>query len=176
MKNLRLLQFLVFLTFMVSCDKDDNNDSIEPPLPKDPGIAANINGGSYNDYTFIDTIYQITLGANGTTMRIDSGDINGDQITLFLNGTGGFDSGTVKNMGDIDSNNFTNYVNIRQLSSTQISYYSTSGNVTIIENRSHPTDAGTRLISGTFNITADSTTDDYTTVMTGTFTELEYVD
>lgn len=175
MKNLRLLQFFVFAIFMMSCDKDDNNDNIEP-LSGDPGIAANINGGSFSNYTFTDAIYQITLGTNGTTMSIDAGDINGDQITLFLNGTGGFEPGTVKNMGDLDSNNFTNFVNIRQLSSTQISYFSTSGNVTIIENRSHPTEAGTRLISGTFNVTADSTTDDHTTVMTGSFTELEYVD
>ena len=175
MKNLRLLQYFVFAIFMMSCDKDDSNENIEP-ISGDPGITANINGGSYSNYTFTDAIYQITLGTNGTTMSIDAGDINGDQITLFLNATGGFEPGTVKNMGDLDSNNFTNFVNIRQLSSTQISYFSTSGNVTIIENKSHPTEAGTRLISGTFNISADSSTDNNTTVMTGSFTELEYVD
>ena len=174
MKNLRLLQIFVFAIFMMSCDKDDGNDNNEP-LSGDPGITANINGGSYSNYTFTDGIYQITLGTYGTTMSIDTADIIGDQITLFLNGTGGFESGTVKNMGDMDSNNFTTYVNIRQ-SSTQISYFSTSGNVTIIENRAHPTEAGTRLISGTFNVSAASITDDNTTVMTGSFTELEYVD
>jgi hypothetical protein len=175
MKNLRLLQFFLLAIFIMSCDKDDGNDNNEA-LSGDPGITANINGGSYSNYTFVDAIYQITLGTNGTTMSIDAGDINGDQITLFLNGTGGFEPGTVKTMGDLDTNNFTNFVNIRQLSSTQISYFSTSGNVTIVENIPHPTEAGTRLISGTFNISADSTTDSYTTVMTGTFIELEYVD
>lgn len=174
MKNLRLLQISVFAIFMMSCNKDDGNDNNET-LSGDPGITANINGGSYSNYTFTDGIYQITLGTYGTTMSIDSADIIGDQITLFLNGTGGFESGTVKNMGDMDSNNFTNYVNIRQ-SSTQISYFSTSGDVTIIENRAHPTEAGTRLISGTFNVSAASITDNNTTVMTGSFTELEYVD
>ena len=174
MKNLRLLQILIFALLMMSCDKDDGNDNNEQ-LSGDPGIAASINGGSFSNHTFTDGIYQITLGTYGTTMSIDTADIIGDQITLFLNGTGGFESGTVKNMGDLDSNNFTTYVNIRQ-SSTQISYFSTSGNVTIIENRAHPTEAGTRLISGTFNVSAASITDDNTTVMTGSFTELEYVD
>ena len=175
MKNLRLLQIFVFAIFMMSCNKDDDNDNNEP-LSGEPGITANINGGSYSNYTFTDGIYQITLGTNGPTMSIDAADIFGDQITIFLNGTGGFESGVVKNMGNIDSNNFTTYVNIRQQSSPQISYFSTSGNVTISENRAHPTEAGKRLISGTFNVSAASISDNNTTVMIGTFTELEYVD
>jgi hypothetical protein len=79
-------------------------------------------------------------------------------------------------MGDTDSNNFTNYVLIRQLSSTQLQYFSTSGNVTITENRAHPTEANTRLISGTFNITATTLDATNTTSMTGSFIELEYQD
>jgi len=159
----------------MSCDKDDDNDNNEP-ISGDPGITANINGGTYNNYTFTDGIYQVTLGTNSPTMSIDAADIFGDQITIFLNGTGGFESGAVKNMGNIDSNNFTTYVNIRQQSSTQISYFSTSGNVSIVENKAHPTEAGKRLISGSFNVTATSISGDNTTVMTGSFTELEYDD
>lgn len=178
MKNLRLLQIFVFAIVMISCNKDDDNanNNDNEPLSEEPGISANINGGTYSNYTFTDAIYLITLGTNSPTMSIDAADTFGDQMTIFLNGTEGFEAGTVKNMGNIDSNNFTTYVNIRQLSSTQISYFSTSGNVTIIENRSHPTEEGKRLISGTFNVSATSISGDNTTVMTGSFTELEYVD
>ncbi len=173
MKNLRLLQMFVFVLCIVSCDKDDNNDD-QSPLSDDPGITATIDGGSYSNYAFKDGIYQITTGANGNTMSINAADVNGDQVTLFLNATGGFSAGVVKTMGALDDNNFTNYVNIRQQSSTQISYMSTAGNVKITKNRVHPTEAGMRLISGTFNITATSTSDANTTEMTGSFTELEY--
>ena len=160
-----------------ACDQPDgyvldNTDTNDGNNVNAIGIETTINGGTYSNYIFTDAIYQITL--NGNTMSIDAGDLNGDQITLFLNGTGGFDAGTVKTMGDLDSNNFTTYVNIRQLSSTQTSYFSTSGNVTITGNIAHPTESGIRLISGTVNITAASTTDNNTTTMTGSFTELEY--
>lgn len=172
MKNLRLLQMFVFVLCIVSCEKDDSNDD-QSPLSDNPGITATINGGTYSNYSFIDGIYQITLGATNT-MSVDVADVNGDQVTLFLNAAGGFNAGAIKNMGESDDNNFTNYVNIRQQSSTQISYMSTSGNVKITENRAHPTEAGKRLISGTFDISALSTSDANTTEMTGSFTELEF--
>lgn len=172
MKNLRLLQMFIFVCCIVSCEKDNSNDD-HSPLSDNPGITATINGGSYTNYSFIDGIYQITLGTTNT-MSVDVADVNGDQVTLFLNATGDFNAGVVKTMGESDNNNFTNYVNIRQQSSTQISYMSTSGNVKITKNRAHPTEAGIRLISGTFNISALSTSDDNTTEMTGSFTELEY--
>jgi hypothetical protein len=174
MKNLRLLSIFAFALFMMSCDKDDDSND-NAPLSGDPGITATINGGTYSNYAFSDAINQTTLATNNT-MTITAGDVDGDQITLFLNGTGGFGAGTVKTMGDMDSNNFTNYVLIRQLSSTQLQYFSTSGNVTITENRAHPSEDGVRLISGTFSISASSTVDNNTTNMTGTFIELEYQD
>jgi hypothetical protein len=174
MKNLRLLQIFVLALFMMSCDKDDSNDN-NAPLSGNPGITATINGGTFSNYAFSDAINQTTLATNNT-MTISAGDVDGDQITLFLNSTGGFGTGTVKTMGDTDSNNFTNYVLIRQLSSTQLQYFSTSGNVTITENRAHPTEANTRLISGTFNITATTLDATNTTSMTGSFIELEYQD
>lgn len=175
MKNLRLFQMLVVVLFMVSCDTDDNNDN-QDSISGDPEVVATINGGTYSNYAFSASVYQITLGANNNTMNIQTADMNGDQITLFLNGTGGFGAGTIKTMGAIDANNFTNFVSIRQLSSTQINYISTSGNVTITANAAHPTESGKRLISGTFNVSAASITDDNTTTMSGTFNALEYVD
>lgn len=174
MKNLRLLSIFAFALFMMSCDKDDDSNDNDP-LSGNPGVTATINGGTYSNYTFSDAINQTTLETNNT-MTISAGDVDGDQITLFLNSTGGFGAGTVKTMGDMDSNNFTNYVLIRQLSSSQLQYFSTSGNVTITENRAHPTEADTRLISGTFSITAATSDATNTTSMTGSFIELEYQD
>jgi hypothetical protein len=117
--------------------------------------------------------YQITK--NGNTLSIDVVDTNGEIVTLFLNGNGGFGSDTVKAMGNIDSSNFVTYGLIRQ-SDPQISYYSSSGNVTITNNREHPTESGHRLISGTFTITATSLDNSNTTSMTGSFVELDYTD
>ncbi|MBU2927854.1 hypothetical protein [Winogradskyella psychrotolerans] len=171
MKHLHLLQIFVLALFMMSCS-DDDNDSTQP-LNDNPGMAATINGGTFNDYTFTDGTYNISLGTNGNTMSIDIADLSGNQVTLFLNGTGDFDSGTVKTMGDIDSNNFITYALIRQ-ASPQNSYYSSSGNVTITSNRAHPTETGIRLISGDFDITASTLDDANTTTLIGSFTELEY--
>ena len=124
--------------------------------------------GPYRGIVFV----LIILALAGSSVNLLIPKIIARGIDAFT--AGSFDAGTVKTMGDLDSNNFTTYVNIRQLSSTQTSYFSTSGNVTITGNIAHPTESGIRLISGTVNITAASTTDNNTTTMTGSFTELEY--
>ncbi|WP_152487234.1 hypothetical protein [Winogradskyella psychrotolerans] len=173
MKTLHLLKIFVLLLCMTSCSDDDNDNS--PPLNENPGMVATINGGTFNDYNFTDGTYLISSGTNGNTMSINIADTSGNQVTLFLNGTGGFSSGTVKEMGDIDSNNFVTHGIIRQ-ANPQISYYSTSGNVTITEDRTHPTETGIRIISGTFNISATTLDNANTTVLIGSFTELEYED
>lgn len=173
MKNLHLFQILFLSLLIISCDSDDGNNS--RPV-SEQGIVATIDGGTYSNYSFVDGVYNVTKGTNGNTLTIESADINGDIITLFLNGTGGFSQGVIKQMGDDDSNNFKTYVLIRQLD-TELSYFALEeGNVTITENRAHPTEDGRRLISGTFNVTATSTVDNHTTTMNGSFSELDYVD
>lgn len=174
MKNLRIFTLLFLSIIMLSCSSNDDNNTDNPPA-QEAGFQATINGGTFSDYNFIVGIYEITKGTNGNTLNIDIADSNGEMVTLFLNGTGGFGSGTVKEMGNIDSNNFTNYILIRQ-QQPQISYYSSSGNVTITNNREHPTNPGHRLISGEFSITASSVDGNHTTSMSGSFTELDYVD
>lgn len=170
MKNLRLLQILFLSLVIFSCDSED--DSNGSPV-QEQGIVATIDGGTYNNYSFTDGVYSVT---KGSTISIEAADSNGDNLTLFLNGTGGFSKGTVKQMGDNDSNNFKTYVLIRQ-QETQLSYFALeTGNITITNNRKHPTESGIRLISGTFSVTATSTVDNHTATMNGTFTELEYND
>lgn len=171
MKNLRLLKILILTLFIVSCSSDDENSN---PLSEEQGINAIINGGTFNDYTFSESIYQITKSTNNT-ISIDAGDSNGNQLTLFLNGLGGFGSGTIKNMGDSDSNNFVTYILIRQ-NNPELSYFSSTGNLTITENRTHPTVSGMRLLSGNFEITASPVNDTTTTTMTGAFIDLEFED
>ena len=87
MKNLQLLQFLFLCLLTFSCNSEDDNSST---TSLDPGITITVNGGSYNNYTFLDGIYSVTKGNNGSTLSIDAGDSNGDLITLFFNSKGGF--------------------------------------------------------------------------------------
>jgi len=161
---------LCLFIITLSCSKDDDN-----PPAQDNEFAATINGGTFSNYNFIIGAYQITKGTNGNTLSIDISDPNGEMITLFLNGTGGFSSGTVKEMGNVDANSFVTYALIRQ-TEPEISYYSSGGNLTITNNRAHPSISGHRLISGEFNITASSTDGANTTSMIGSFTELDYTD
>ena len=119
-------------------------------------------------------VYEATKATNGT-LSIGISDSNGEMITLFLNGNSGFSSDIVKTMGNIDSNNFVTYGLLRQ-SDPQISYYSSSGTVTITKNREHPTESGHRLILGRFNITATSLDNASTTSLIGSFSALNYVD
>ena len=170
MKNLRLLSILFVSIITLSCNKDDANSATQ-----EKGFQAVINGATYSDYSFVLSVFEITKGTNGNTLSIDISDNNGDMITLFLNGSGGFSSDTVKEMGNIDSNNFVTYALVRQ-SQPQVSYYSSSGNVTITNNRTHPTESGHRLISGNFNIAATALDGMNMLSMTGSFTELDYID
>ena len=177
MKNLRLLQTLVLTLFILSCSTDDDGDS-SGPLNENPGISATIDGSTYDDYSYSDNFYQVTFNTDANTIKIEANNSDNDQITLFLNSTGGLDSGTVKTIGNADSNNYITYLIIRQASSQKTysaSIASGSGSITITENRAHPTESGTRLISGTFNISA-ATSEGNNTTFVGSFTELEFED
>lgn len=169
MKPIQLLCAFILSFFILGCSSDDQVYVIA----EDPGIRATIDGGTYSDYNYQDGVYEITSNGNGSVLSIDSADINGDMLTLFLNATGGFDAGVVKDMGNVDENNFVTYVLIRQ-QNLQLSYYSDSGQVTITSNVPHPTEEGTRLISGTFEVSASSTTPNHTTTITGAFIDLSY--
>ena len=171
MKNLHFISILFLSLIVLSCNKDDDNDN---PPAGESGFQATINGGTYSNYNFSLGVYQITKGTNGNTLSIDIGDSSGNMVNLFLNGSGGFGSGVVKQMGNIDSNNFTTNAVIRQQQA--VTYFSSNGNVKITTNIEHPTETGHRLISGTFNITASSIDGTNVTTMTGSFTELDYED
>ena len=154
-------------------NNNSGNDDTNPPVSDDQGVAANINGGTFNNFQFQDSVYQVNFNTDNNTITIDVADDIGNQLTIFLNSTGGFDKDTVKTMGDTDVNNFVTYILIRQ-QSPQLSYFSSSGSATITANRPHPDDNSKRLISGTFSINASTTDNTNSTSMTGTFTDLEF--
>jgi hypothetical protein len=171
MKNLRILFILISFVIASSCDKND--DGSNAPI-EGTTFQATVNGGNYSNYTFDIGVYAITKGTNGNTLSIDIGDVNGEQLTLFLNGTDGFSNGTIKQMGNEDTNNFVTYALFRQ-QNPLTSYYSTNGNVTITNNRTHPTESSKGLISGNFDITVSPIDSNIILTLTGSFTELEYL-
>lgn len=172
MKNLRLFPTVLAL-FILSCSSDDGNNATMS-VSENPGFTATINGDTFSNYNFSDSIYQVIKGTNNT-ISIETSDADGNQITLFLNSTGGFDSGTTKNMGDIDTNNFVTYMLLRQ-NDPEVSYFSSNGSFTITENKEHPTDSGKRLLSGNFEITANPINNPTTITLNGTLVELEFED
>ena len=169
---------ILFLSIIaLSCSKDDhieNPETQQNTEAQDPAFQAAINGGTFTDFSFVLSVYNITKGSNGT-ISINVADNQGNDVNLFLNNTGGFGNGTVKQIGDMDSNNFVTNAVIRDLQSP-VTYFSSTGNITITNNREHPTETGHRLISGNYNITASSIDGSQITTMTGSFTELDFVD
>ena len=170
MKNLQFISVLFLSMIVLSCSKDDSTDN---PPTGETLFQANLDGGTYSNYAFTLGVYEITKASNGT-MSIDIGDTNGNLVTLFLNGNGGFGDGVIKQIGNIDSNNFTTHAIIRQ--PQQVTYFSTTGNVKITTNREHPTKSGHRLISGTFNVTASTIDGSNVTTLIGSFNELDYTE
>ncbi len=169
MKNVFFTCLLVCL-IISSCSKDDDNSEVV--AAQDATVSATINGGSFNDYSFDLGVYATARGTAGNTISIDLADPSGTSINLFLNGTDGFDSGTVKTIGNVDSDSFKTNAVIRD--SQSLTYFSSTGTISITGNRAHPTQTNLRLISGTFNINAATIDGASSTALSGTFTELEY--
>lgn len=156
---------------MLSCSSDDaNNDPSEGP-----SFQATINGGTFSNYSFKLGAYEAVKGTNGNTLKITMADKNGKQITLFLNSTGGFKTGIVKQMGDVDSDKFITYVEIKN-NEPSAQYFSQSGTLKITNNREHPSNSQKSLISGEFNIVASTTDGTISITMKGSFNDLQFVE
>ncbi|MCB0458133.1 MAG: hypothetical protein KDC91_10355 [Flavobacteriaceae bacterium] len=161
MKNLKTLSLLfITVTFVYSCSKNnDDNDS-----DATAEFSATINGGTYNNF-------QASLGSysadssNGLTIAVV--DDSGNTIRLFMNSTGGFSSGVIKEVGNIDDNGFQTSALFRD-TNTQVIYNSISGNIKITQNKESNTDPNNRVVTGTFNVTANVNTGT-TITMVGTF-------
>lgn len=169
MKNLHFISVLFLSMFISSCSSDDTTDA----PTEGPKFQASLNGGTFSNYNFKLGAYEATKGTNGNTLSINIADPSGTAINLFLNNTDGFKTGTVKQIGNIDSDNFVTHGVIRDVKPA-VSYFSKTGTIKITNNREHPTNSQQRLISGEFNIVASSIDGTNTTTIKGSFEELAY--
>lgn len=170
MKNLHVIYLLFLSMSILSCSSDDT--TVDKPT-EGPGFQATLNGGTFSNYGFKLGVYEAKKGANGNTLSINTADSNGKAINLFLNNTDGFKSGTVKQIGNVDSDNFVTHAVIRDVQPS-VSYYSKNGTIKITNSRKHPSNAQLHLISGEFNIVASSADGTNTTTIKGSFNELAY--
>ncbi|MEZ4801197.1 MAG: hypothetical protein R2797_00385 [Gelidibacter sp.] len=166
--NILLVAFSLFL-FTFSCSKDDNKDDDQTAEPE---FSASINGGTFSDYHATLGFYNATSGASANSLNITITDSNNNIINIFLNGTGGLNSGVIKEMNNVDSEGFVTNLVIRD-QAAQVTYTSTSGSITISENREGPSDSGYRYISGDINVTTSTNTGTEVTI-TGSFTDFKY--
>ena len=169
MKNLQVIYILLFALLAVSCSSDDTSDA----PPEGPTVQANINGGTFSNYVFKLGVYEIAKSSKGNSLSIEMADKSGNNLTMFLNSTDGFEPGTIKQMGNVDTYKAVTYVMIRD-GQSQVSYFSKSGSIKIHNNREHPSNSKQRLISGEINIIASSEDGKQTTTMKGSFHELAY--
>ncbi|MEW4924544.1 hypothetical protein [Algibacter sp. 2305UL17-15] len=169
MKNLKKVCMLFIALALMGCSKDENNDN-----PADNAqFTAAINGGTFTDYSAKLGFYNAEKGIGENTLVISITDENNNIIRIFLNGTGGLGNGTIKKIGNVDSNNFSTNVTIRD-QAAQVTYSSTSGSITITDSRANPADSGYHLISASFNVTTSTNTGTDVT-MTGTLSNMEYL-
>lgn len=154
----------------MSCSSDDvKNDPSEGPE-----FHATINGAPFSNYHFQLGFYDVVKGTNGNTLKFSIADKNGKQMTLFLNSSGGFKTGTVKQMGDVDSDKFRTYIEIKD-NQPSVQYFSQSGTLKITNNREHPSNSQKSLISGEFNVVASTIDGTNSITMKGSFNDLEFL-
>ncbi|MCH2490710.1 MAG: hypothetical protein MK211_11230 [Flavobacteriales bacterium] len=168
MKNLKTLSFLLFLSVLIlSCSKNDDDDG---SAGGEAEFTAMIDGGTFNNYTSELGSYSAT-STNGLTIAVTDSNLN--IVRLFMNATGGFSTGVVKEIGNVDGNGFATTVIIRD-QDAQITYNASSGSITITSLRNGDGD-NFKLINGNFNVTATTNTGE-TVTMTGNFKNIEYLD
>ena len=169
MKHLKILTLLFISVVIMSCSKSDS----EEENPADNAtFNVSINGSSFNNYNATLGFYVAEIGISGNSLGINVTDSNNNVINLFLNASGGLASGTTKQIGDVDADNFATSAVIRD-QVAQVTYYGSSGSITITKSIENPSDSDYRLISGTFNITAPGN-NSTTVTMTGSFSDFEY--
>ncbi len=100
-------------------------------------------------------------------------DANNNVIRIFLNSTDGLNGGVVKEVNNVDPNNFVTQVVIRD-QAAMITYNSISGTITILESLVSAEDPDYRLVTGGFNIVASTNTGGDVT-MIGNFEYFKYL-
>lgn len=166
MKTLKTLSILFFSLLTISCSKDDGGD--DGGGSGEPAFSASVDGGPFANYSAIYSSYSAD-DAVGVTFTVFDQDMN--SYRFFLNGTGGYGSGTVKEIGNVDSDGFFTNVTVRHDESLQVFMASSDGTITITENVVNDDDRN--IISGTFSFMANTNVGVDITV-SGTFENFEY--
>ncbi|MBW2937402.1 hypothetical protein KXJ69_04755 [Aureisphaera sp. CAU 1614] len=164
MKILKTLSLLFLSILILSCSKKDDGGS---DTDAEATFNATINGGPYSNLAATLGSYSAD-SSNGFTIAVV--DANGNTIRLFMNSTGGFTNGVTKEVGNIDSNGFQTSALFRD-AQTQVIYNSISGSMKITQNKESNNDPSNRVVTGTFNITANINTGT-TITMTGSFNNI----
>tara|TARA_R110002124_G_C8974716_1_gene515953 strand:- start:113326 stop:113838 length:513 start_codon:yes stop_codon:yes gene_type:complete len=169
MKTLKTLTILLLTLAIVSCNKDDG-DSVGQTDPE-VRFNATINGGTFTNYN--STLGFYDAGSSDGTLTLNITDANNNVIRIFLNSTDGLNGGVVKEVNNVDPNNFVTQVVIRD-QAAMITYNSISGTITILESLVSAEDPDYRLVTGGFNIVASTNTGGDVT-MIGNFEYFKYL-
>ena len=167
MKTLKTLSILFLSVLIISCSKKDDND--DQQTAPEPEFRITIIGASFGNNYLSELGNYTTDSTNGLTIAVT--DSNTNVIRIFMNQTGDFGPG-VKEIGNVDDNGFVTNVVVRD-QDAMITYTSTEGTITILENMANPEDADGRLISGNINVTASTNTGE-TIVLGGPFENIAY--
>src|SRR5690606_7148159 len=167
MKTLKTLSILFLSVLIISCSKKDDGD--DQQTAPEPEFRITIIGGSFGNNYLSELGNYTTDSTNGLTIALT--DSNTNVIRIFMNETGGFAS-VIKEIGNVDDNGFVTNVVVRD-QDAMITYTSTEGTITILENSANPENSEGRLISGTLNVTASTNTGE-TIVLGGPFENIAY--
>lgn len=163
----KTLSILFLSVLIISCSKkDDDNEDSAPAAT----FSGSINGGPFSNYTAKLGSYSTETSVGLTLAIIDE---NGNTIRIFMNQTGGFTSGTVKTIGNVDTEGFVTNALIHHAES-QVTFNSTSGSITISENRTTPGEEDSNIISGSYSLTLTDNLGTTTVTMNGTFNNFAY--
>lgn len=163
MKHLKIITVVFMSMLVLSCSGDDDSGG---GGDSDPVVqfSATINGSGYTNY--LATLGSVTAdGDVGLTIVLT--DSNNNIVRIFMNNTGGFNSGVVKKIGNVDGDGFGTNALFRD-QGTQITYNSSVGSITIFENVQSNIDPSNRLVTGNFDIIANVNTGETITII-GTF-------
>ncbi len=167
MKNLKTLSILFLLVLATSCSKKDDDGG--GGSPGEAEFNATINGGGFNNYSSNLGSYS-TDTSSGTGLTIAVTDANLNVIRFFLNNSGGFDSGVIKEIGNGSQSSA-----LFRDQAENITYNGSDGSISITENRTNPEgDDSSRIISGTFNITTSDNLGTTIVTLSGSFKDFQY--
>ena len=168
MKNLKSLLFVLLIICFFSCSDDGNEDAT---LPEEPAFSATLNGATFSNFqSELATVSAESVGAN-LTITVTDKEMN--LFRFFISDISDLDSGSVIEIGDINSEGqFTN-VTIRD-QANQVTYNAISGEITITNSRIDSSDEDINLVDGFFELILNNGTSSETVTANGVFENISF--